>query len=307
MKIKYSILPLVFLVCAILALSLAGCTNESTVTPTTPAATLAVPPATTQAQTSAPATTTTALVSTAPAASITTPAESVTLNISAAASLTDALKAVNSLYTKEKTNVTITPNFASSGTLQKQIEQGAPADVFISAASAQMDTLQKGNLIVNETRQNLLNNKVVLVVPDDSTLALASFKDLTGDSVKKIAIGDPKSVPAGTYAQQAFDLLGITAQLQSKLVIGSDVRGVLAYVESGNVDAGIVYSTDSLISSKVKVVASAPDEINAKIVYPVAVIAATRVKSAAQDYINFLFTPQVKEVFEKYGFSVVSK
>jgi molybdate transport system substrate-binding protein len=125
----------------------------------------------------------------------------VTLNISAAASLTDALTEINNLYTKDNSNVTITPNFASSGTLQKQIEQGAPCDVFISAAAAQMDNLEKGSLIVTESRKNLLNNKVLLVVPADSTLGLTSFNDLTKETVKKIAMGDPKSVPAGTYGQ----------------------------------------------------------------------------------------------------------
>ena len=231
----------------------------------------------------------------------------VTLNISAAASLTDALTEIHTLYTKENSNITITPNFASSGTLQKQIEQGAPCDVFISAAASQMDNLEKGSMIVTESRKNLLNNKVVLVIPADSTLGLTSFNDLTKDIVKKIAIGDPKSVPAGTYGQQAFDKLGITESIQSKLILGSDVRQVLSYVESGDVDAGIVYSTDAVVSSKVKVVASAPEEINAKIVYPVAVIKASQNTDAAQDYIDFLFTAKAKEIFEKFGFTTISK
>jgi molybdate transport system substrate-binding protein len=270
MKIKYSLLTLVLLITAFLTISLAGCAGT-----------------------------------TAPAA--TTPAPSVTLNIQAAASLTDALKEINSQYIQGKPNVTLTPNFASSGTLQKQIEQGAPADIFVSAGASQMDALQKANLILTDTRKNLLNNKVVLVVPNDSTLGLTGFQDLALDKVKKIAIGDPKSVPAGTYAQQAFDELGITAQVQPKYVIGADVKAVLAYVESGNVDAGVVYSTDALISTKIKVVAGAPDDINAKIVYPVAVVAASKNQAQAKDYENYLFGSQVKAVFEKYGFTMVSK
>lgn len=231
----------------------------------------------------------------------------VTLNISAAASLTDALNQINTLYTKENSNITITPNFASSGTLQKQIEQGASCDVFISAAATQMDNLEKGSLILTSSRKNLLNNKVVLVVPADSTLGLTSFNDLTKDIVKKIAIGDPKSVPAGTYGQQAFDKLGITELVQSKLILSSDVRQVLNYVESGDVDAGIVYSTDAVVSSKVTVVASAPTEINAKIIYPVAVVKASQNNGAAQDYIDFLFSTKAKEIFEKFGFTTISK
>jgi molybdate transport system substrate-binding protein len=231
----------------------------------------------------------------------------VTLNVSAAASLTDALKEVNTLYTQKNSNVTITPNFASSGTLQKQIEQGAPADVFISAAAAQMDALEKGNLIVTGSRKSLLNNRLVLIIPNDSTLGITSFTDLTNDKVKKIALGDPKSVPAGTYGQQAFDLLGITVQVESKLVLGSDVRQVLSYVETGNVDAGILYSTDTVVSTKVKIAANAPDEINARIVYPVAVVKASQNTDVAQDYIDFLFTKEAKAIFEKYGFSMASK
>ncbi len=230
----------------------------------------------------------------------------VTLNVSVAASLTDAIKEINSLYIKDKPNVTITPNFASSGTLQQQIENGAPVDVFLSAAQAQMDNLQNKDLLLNDTRQNFVNNKVVMIVPLDSTLGLTSFNDMATDKVKKVAIGDPKSVPAGKYAHQAFDQLGITAQIQPKEVLGSDVRQVLTYVESGNVDAGIVYSTDALISNKVKVVASAPSEINAQIVYPVAVIKASKIPDVAKDYLHFLFSVQAKTVFEKYGYAPVS-
>jgi molybdate transport system substrate-binding protein len=235
------------------------------------------------------------------------PAAPVEISVAAAASLTDALGEVDGLYTGSHPNVTITPNFASSGTLQKQIEQGAPVDLFISAAATQMDSLQNENLIVAASRKNLLNNKVVLIVPTDSTLNLTSFSDLSGDQVKSVAIGDPKSVPAGTYGQQVLDLLGITAQVQPKMILGSDVRQVLNYVETGNVDAGIVYATDALVSTKVKVVANAPDEVNAKIVYPVAVIAASKNQAAAEDYEAFLLSTPAIAVFERYGFVAASK
>ena len=239
--------------------------------------------------------------------STTTHDSPVTINVAAAASLTDALKEINTTYTQGKPNVTITPNFASSGTLQTQIENGAPVDVFISAAATQMDNLQKKELLLNDTRKNLLNNKLVLIVPADSTLGLTSFNDLVSDKVKKVAVGDPKSVPAGTYARQAFDQLGITSRIQPKEVLGGDVRQILTYVEGDNVDAGVVYATDALTSHKVKVVASAPAEINAKIIYPVAVIKASKIPEAAKEYLNFLFSTQAKTVFEKYGFTVISK
>jgi molybdate transport system substrate-binding protein len=231
----------------------------------------------------------------------------VTLNLSVAASVTDAIKEIDGLYVKDRTWVTLIPNFASSGTLQKQIENGAPADVFISAAAAQMDALQKQGLIIDSSRKNLLMNKVVLIVPLDSKLGLTSFNDLATDKVKQLAIGDPKSVPAGTYAQAAFDQLGITDKIKSKYVIGSDVRQVLNYVETGNVDAGVVYTTDTIVSTKVKIVASAPDEINAKIVYPVAVVKASKYADESNDFISFLFSPSAIASFEKYGFTVITK
>lgn len=234
-------------------------------------------------------------------------AEKVTLNVSAAASMTDALAAVNDLYVQENSNVTILENFASSGTLQTQIENGAPADVFISAASKQMNALEEKGLILTDTRKDLLNNKVVLIVPKKSTLTLTDFSDLLNDDVKQIALGDPEFVPAGTYGKQALDLLGIYEQVEPKLILGSDVRQVLNYVETGNVDAGIVYSTDAAISNSSKVVANAPDEINAKIVYPVAVMKASTNVKAANDYIDFLFGEGAAELFEKFGFSVVGK
>ncbi len=233
--------------------------------------------------------------------------EEVNLTVSAAASLSDVLKEIDKLYTQNETNVIITTNFASSGTLQTQIENGAPVDIFISAAPTQMDNLQKKDLLLNDTRINLLNNKVVVVVPADSTLDISSFRDLAWDKVKKIAVGDPKSVPAGTYTQETFDHLGITAKIVPKEVLVGDVRQVLTYVESNNVDAGIVYSTDAQTSTRVKIVARAPEEINAKIVYPAAVVKASKNPNAAITYLDFLSSPQAKAVFEKYGFTVITK
>ena len=228
----------------------------------------------------------------------------VTLNIAAAASLSNALKAVDTLYSQTYPNVTISANFASSGALQTQIENGGPVDVFISAAAAQMDNLQKEKLLIDSTRKNLLTNNLVMIVPNGSTLGLTLFSDVTSAKVTKIAIGDPKSVPAGTYAQKAFDELGITSQIQSKFVMGADVTTVLTYVATGNVDVGFVYSTDALSSTQVKVVAQAPTDINALIVYPAAVIQANKNPDAARAYIDFLFSTPAKAVFQQYGFSI---
>ena len=168
-----------------------------------------------------------------------------------------------------------------------------------------MNTLQDVGLIVDDTRQDLLKNKVVLVVPRNITLNLSDFNDLLNDNVKRIAIGNPPSVPAGDYGKQALEVLMIWEQVEPKLILCTDVRQVLSYVESGNVDAGVVYASDAAISSKVKIVADAPDEVNAKIVYPIAVIKVSTVVEAAKDYIDFLQSDKAKAIFEKYGFTVV--
>jgi molybdate transport system substrate-binding protein len=241
------------------------------------------------------------------ATSTTTQALAVELNISAAASLTDVLTVINEMYTQIHKNVTIVPNYASSGILQKQIEQGAPADVFISAAAKQMQALQDGGLILDETRQDLLNNKIVLVVPKNSALEITGFMDLLNDNVKQIAIGDPEFVPSGIYGKQAFEVFGIYEQIQSKLILGIDTPHVLGYLESNSVDAGIVYSTDAAITDNIKVVADAPAEVNNKIVYPVAVIKASRNVEAAKAYIAFLFSNEARAIFEQYGFVMVQK
>ena len=234
-------------------------------------------------------------------------AQKTEINVSAAASLTDVIKEINTIYMQKNPGVTVTANFASSGTLQKQIENGAPTDIFISAAAAQMDALQKGKLIKEETRHNLLINKVVLIVPNGNPLNISDFKDLTSEKVAKIAIGDPKSVPAGMYAQQALDKSGISDAVKSRLVLGGDVRQVLTYVESGNVDAGVVFLTDARTSAKVKVVADAPDEVNASVVYPVAVVSYSKNVNATLAYENFLLGNEARVVFEKYGFTMAAK
>ena len=137
-------------------------------------------------------------------------------------------------------------------------------------------------------------------------LDITSFEDLVDEIVTVIAMGDPSFVPAGAYGQQVLDFLGIAEQVADKLILGSNVREVLAYVETGNVDAGIVYSTDALISDGVRIVASAPDEINSQIVYPVAIIKASEEIDAASDYMDFLFSPEAMSIFEEYGFSSIN-
>lgn len=229
-------------------------------------------------------------------------AQATTLLVSAAASLQDAIEALDPTFEQANSGIAVNYNFGASGALQQQIEQGAPADVFISAGVSQMDALEQAGLIDKETRRNLLTNKLVLIVPDDSTLNLTSFRQLTDSQVKRISVGEFRSVPAGQYAEQVLSNLGILQQVRPKLVFANNVRAVLAAVESGDVDAGIVYHTDALISEQVKQVATAPDDLHDPIVYPIAVVESSRNPQAARTYEQFLSGSQAQAVFEQFGF-----
>lgn len=232
--------------------------------------------------------------------------QSVELTVSAAASLKDALTEIQSNYQAQQPNVKISYNLGGSGSLQKQIEQGAPVDIFISAANRQMDDLEKQNLIKKETRKNLVENQLVLVVPQKSTLQLTKFEDLTMSEVKHFAMGAPESVPAGQYTQQVLKNLNLYDVVQPKAVLTKDVRTVLTYVEAGNVEAGAVYKTDAAASDKVKVVAAAPIGNHEPIVYSVAVLVATKQAKVAEAFTAYLSSSESKVVFEKYGF-IMSK
>jgi molybdate transport system substrate-binding protein len=230
--------------------------------------------------------------------------ENVQLTVSAAASLKEALREITPLYSKAKSNVAIRNNFGSSGNLQQQIINGAPVDVFISAAAKQMDELQKNNLIVADTRRDLLSNRLVLIVPADKSDP-KELKDLTNASIERIAIGDPRSVPVGQYAEQALTKLELLQDVQSKFVLGNNVRQVLQFVESGNAQAGIVYATDAKTSTKVKVVQVIDAKLHKPIVYPIAVLQKSSNQSSAKSYLEFLSSEPAKTIFEKYGFSTL--
>ena len=230
-------------------------------------------------------------------------AEPVTLNLSVAASLTDAMLEIQQLYADEEPQVTIEFNFGSSGSLQQQIEQGAPTDIFMSAASKQMNELQEKDLLLADTRLDLLENELVLVVPRGFT-GLADFTDLTKEEIAMVSIGDPASVPAGKYAQEALTTLGIWEEVEPKLVLAKDVRQVLAYVENEEVQAGAVYRTDANISDKVEVAATAPAGSHSPVIYPVAVIKDSPQPETAKALLDFLGSEQARAVFEKYGFKV---
>lgn len=230
----------------------------------------------------------------------------VSLTVSAAASLKDAMEEIKVEFNKERPDLTITYNFGSSGALQQQIENGADVDVFISAGTKQMNTLKDKKLIVEETQKNFLENELVLVVSKESSL-ISDFKDLKNDKVKKIGMGEPKSVPAGQYADEVLTKLDILNSIKSKIVYGKDVKEVLAWVETGNADAGMVYETDAIASEKIKVAAKAPEGSHEPIYYPAAVIGTSKKLHEAKVFIDFIYSSKAKPVFEKYGFKFIAK
>jgi molybdate transport system substrate-binding protein len=231
---------------------------------------------------------------------------SVRLTVSAAASLKDALTAIDLDFQRAHPDIEITPNFGASGTLQLQIEQGAPVDVFVSAAPQQMDALAAKNLLLADTRADLLENELVLIAPKDSHV-VAGFSDLKRAEVRVIAAGDPRSVPAGTYAQQVLTALGIYDAVKNKMTLATDVRQVLADVETGSAEAGLVYSTDAAISSKVRVVMDAPAGTHQPITYPAAVLRSSMNPNAAREFVKYLASPAARTVFSKYGFRPAAK
>jgi molybdate transport system substrate-binding protein len=227
-----------------------------------------------------------------------------TIVISAAASLTNAMNEIIVLYNKKDPSLTITPVYGSSGSLRSQIEQGAPADIFFSASESHMKTLVDEGLVMDGTVTNLLKNEVVLIAPKDGTSTVTSFDSLSSGSVKQIAVGQPESVPAGAYAKETLTTLGTWDSLSAagKFVFAKDVRQVLTYVEQGEVQAGIVYSTDAAISDKVTVVCNAPDGSHKPVIYPLAVIKATQNEAGAKSFYTFLCSKDSLAVFAKYGF-----
>jgi len=221
------------------------------------------------------------------------------ISVSAATSLKNAISEIEKNYEEKNTGIDLTFNFGSSGSLQKQIEQGAPADLFLSAGKSQMDALEKGNLLVSGTRINFLANDLVLIVNKNNS-SISSFKDLT--KAQNISIGTPESVPAGKYAKEALTNMKLWDSLEAKFVLAKDVTQVLTYVESENVEAGIVYKSDVYGSNKVKIIAAAPADSHSPIIYPGAVITASKNQAEAGNFLDFLNSEEAQTIFAKYGF-----
>ncbi len=232
------------------------------------------------------------------------PAETVELVISAAASLTEALEEISKLYTEQNPAIKLSFNFAASGALQQQIEQGAPADLFLSAAPKNMSALVEKGLIEESKQVNLLNNELVAVVAADGGAAVTGVADLSKAEVKNIAVGIPESVPAGKYAQEALTAAGLWDSLQDKTVQAKDVKQVLQYVETGNSDVGFVYKTDALSSDKAAIAFEVDPATYSPIQYPIGIVKATKHSAEAEALYTYLQTQEALDIFVKYGFSI---
>jgi molybdate transport system substrate-binding protein len=225
------------------------------------------------------------------------------LTVHAAASLTEAMQEIGAAYEKESGDK-LQFNFGASSMLARQIEEGAPADLFFSADEAKMDALEKKGLLLPGTRHSLLSNVLVIVVPADAGSAPKSAADLAKPEFKKLALAEPQTVPVGIYAREYLQKLGLWDALKEKVVPTENVRGTLAAVESGNVDTGIVYKTDSLISKKVKVAVEIPAAEGPKISYPVAVLKSSKQPERAKNFAEYLVGPTARSIFAKFGFIV---
>ncbi len=228
--------------------------------------------------------------------------EPVTILVAAAASMQPSLEELKVLFQDKYPWVTVEGTYDSSGKLQTQIEEGLDADVFLSAAMKQMNALKEKNMVDEETILPLLENKVVLIVPKNIDSKVTSFDDVL--NADKIAIGDPASVPAGQYAKEIFENLGIFNKVEEKASLGTNVTEVLNWVAEGSADAGIVYATDAATTDKVVVVvANAPDgTLKNPVIYPIGIVSASKKKEAAKLYVEFLQSEEAKVILEKYGF-----
>ena len=226
------------------------------------------------------------------------------LHVSAAASLTNVMQDIAKEYEQQHPDVKVEFNFGSSGALQQAIENGGKSDLFVSAAQKQMNALEKGGLLADGTRRDLLINDVVLIVPKDSKKDIKSFDDLNTDKVQKLALGEPKGVPVGQYSEQIFTHMNNLDAMKAKAVYGTDVRQVLSWIEQGEADAGLVYATDAAITDGVKVVAKAPADSHKPIIYPVSVLKDSKQLDLAKDFEQFLLNDTSKALFEKYGFTM---
>ena len=223
------------------------------------------------------------------------------LVVSAAASLTNAFGDIGKEYEKTKPGTKVLFNYASSGQLLQQLSRGAPVDVFASADQQTMDKAEKQNITVRGTRENIVRNKLVVVVPANTSVAIANLDALSSADVKRIALANPESVPVGSYAKQALEAAGSWDKLKDKYISTTNVRQSLDYTARGEVDAGFVYLTDALVMpNRVKIAFEVP--FATEILYPIAAVKGNGNENGARDFIAYLKTEMAQKILQKYGF-----
>jgi len=231
---------------------------------------------------------------------VTAGAEELTLSV--AISMKDAVQELGARFARERPGTVLRYNFGGSGELQKQIEAGAPVDLFVSAAARQMDELEARGLVVPATRRVFASNVLVAVKPVDSTVDLAKPADLLGARVQRIVIGNPKTVPVGQYTEESLRALGLWERVQAKLVLAENVRQALEYVARGEVDAGFVYTTDALRADRVKEAFRPAEDTYRPVTYPVAVVKDARQPALARAFIDLLVSAAGQAVLSRRGF-----
>lgn len=226
--------------------------------------------------------------------------EELELTVSAAASLTESLNEIQEIY-KEKEDIHLNLNLDSSGALQKQIEEGAPVDVFISAAENQMDKLEDEGLLLEDTREDLLKNALVVIKSNDLDQEINKLEDLRNIE-GKIAVAEMETVPVGQYTKETLENEGLLEDLESQFVIGKNVKATLQYVERGEAEVGFVFLSDGLQAKDSEIAIEIDSSLHAPINYPIAIIKDTENEETAKKFVEFLKSDEAREIFEKYGF-----
>lgn len=227
--------------------------------------------------------------------------EATPITISAASSLMEAMQEIKEVY-ETNHDVELVFNFGGSGKLAQQIEQGAPVDVFLSASARWMNTLEEKNQIDLSTRQTITGNKLVLIGNVDTNIQIDSLKEIKELPIEKVAIGNPESVPAGQYTKEALESINIWTGLQNKFVLAKDVRQVLTYIETGNIEVGFVYKTDAYASNDVTILKEVESSYHEAILYPGAIVSRSRHKEEAEAFLHFLLSSSGQAILNKHGF-----
>lgn len=230
------------------------------------------------------------------------PAEEVEIIVSAAASLTDVAEEIKAKFNKKNPHITVTYNFGSSGKLSQQIQQGAPADIFMSASKKDMDFLSENSLIAEDSRFDFASNELVVITEKSKDIELASLEDIATLEVKNIVMGDTEATPLGRYGKEALQNIGVWEKIESKMVYLSDVNQVLTHVETQNAEIGIVFNTDAQRAENVKIMTKIDKDLHAPVIYPAAAIESSKALDAAQLYLDFLASDEGKSILESHGF-----